>query len=264
MKNMQGTEGSDSIEQGPAAEVSGGTTQGWRARWDCGAGGCDLRCEDHQGVRAVADRRLRGRDGASGATANRSELSSVLGVRGQPDQTKPIFNTAETCIHPYMPTPSGVRPRSNLSWTKDHDQRLWIISSLAMRCVVLVTRDMRELSLCDQSLSRGEDVCGRTVSGALSQLLPIILHQGGPAHQLHRGELLQKVPRNDGRNIHYCACQWNEKVDDQSEESKKLLSEAPEGPSEDHLPPENILGRRYKCKLSAENEGFYRSTLVHD
>lgn len=32
--------------------------------------------------------------------------------------------------------------------------RLWIISSLAMRCVVLLTRDMRELSLCDQSFSR--------------------------------------------------------------------------------------------------------------
>ena len=32
--------------------------------------------------------------------------------------------------------------------------RLWIISSLAMRCVVLLTRDMSELSLCDQSLSR--------------------------------------------------------------------------------------------------------------
>lgn len=30
--------------------------------------------------------------------------------------------------------------------------RLWIISSLAMRCVVLFTSDIREFSLCDQSL----------------------------------------------------------------------------------------------------------------
>lgn len=43
----------------------------------------------------------------------------------------------------------------------------------------------------------GEDVCGGAVGRALSQLLPIILHQGGPAHQLHGGELLQKVPENE-------------------------------------------------------------------
>ncbi len=39
-----------------------------------------------------------------------------------------------------------------------------------------------------------EDVCGGAVRWALSQLLAIILHQGGPAHQLHSGELLQKLP----------------------------------------------------------------------
>lgn len=41
-----------------------------------------------------------------------------------------------------------------------------------------------------------KDVCGRAVGWALSQLLPIILHQRGPAHQLHSGELFQKVPKN--------------------------------------------------------------------
>lgn len=45
----------------------------------------------------------------------------------------------------------------------------------------------------------GEDVCGGAVGRALSQLLPIILHQGGPAHQLHGGELFQKVPENEER-----------------------------------------------------------------
>lgn len=39
--------------------------------------------------------------------------------------------------------------------------RLWIISSLAMRCVVLLTRDISELSLCDQSLSRSLGSLGR-------------------------------------------------------------------------------------------------------
>lgn len=41
-----------------------------------------------------------------------------------------------------------------------------------------------------------KDICGRAVRWALSQLFPIILHQGGPAHQLHSGELFQKVPGN--------------------------------------------------------------------
>lgn len=45
----------------------------------------------------------------------------------------------------------------------------------------------------------GEDVRGGAVGRALSQLLPIILHQGGPAHQLHGGELLQKVPEMESR-----------------------------------------------------------------
>lgn len=44
-----------------------------------------------------------------------------------------------------------------------------------------------------------EDVCGGAVRWAFSQLLPIILHQGGPAHQLHGGELFQKVPKNERR-----------------------------------------------------------------
>lgn len=40
----------------------------------------------------------------------------------------------------------------------------------------------------------GKDISGRTVRRALAQLLPIILHQRGPAHQLHGGELLQEIP----------------------------------------------------------------------
>lgn len=47
-----------------------------------------------------------------------------------------------------------------------------------------------------------KDVCGRAFRWALTQLLPIILHQGGPAHQLHRGKLFQKVPMN-GRWRYY-------------------------------------------------------------
>lgn len=46
---------------------------------------------------------------------------------------------------------------SHVIWSRAEDCgycRLWIISSLAMRCVVLLTRDMRELSLWDQSFSR--------------------------------------------------------------------------------------------------------------
>lgn len=44
-----------------------------------------------------------------------------------------------------------------------------------------------------------EHICGWAVGWALSQLLPIILHQSGPAHQLHSGELLQQVPGKTGR-----------------------------------------------------------------
>lgn len=43
-----------------------------------------------------------------------------------------------------------------------------------------------------------EHICRWAVGWALSQLLPIILHQTGPAHQLHSGELLQQVPGNRG------------------------------------------------------------------
>lgn len=39
-----------------------------------------------------------------------------------------------------------------------------------------------------------KDIRGRAVGWAVSQLLPIILNQWGPAHQLHCGELFQKVP----------------------------------------------------------------------
>lgn len=70
-----------------------------------------------------------------------------------------------------------------------------------------------------------EDVCGRAVSWALSQLLPIILHQGGPAHQLHSGELLQKVPR-DGRGwwskLHFF-CTLQQSICTQCQYTWKLL-----------------------------------------
>lgn len=42
-----------------------------------------------------------------------------------------------------------------------------------------------------------EDDSGGAVSGAFSQFLPIVLYQGGPAHQLHSGELFQKFSGKD-------------------------------------------------------------------
>lgn len=51
-------EGSNSVEQGTAAEGSGGGDKRWRAQRDGVAGGWGLGCKDHQGIRAMADCRL--------------------------------------------------------------------------------------------------------------------------------------------------------------------------------------------------------------
>lgn len=63
----------------------------------------------------------------------------VKGQKGGNKQTQKQLSTQN-------PQPEGERRPGHC--------RLWIISSLAMRCVVLLTRDMRELSLWDQSFSR--------------------------------------------------------------------------------------------------------------
>ena len=43
-------------------------------------------------------------------------------------------------------------------------------------------------------LAGGEDVSGGVVFGTFPQLCPVVFHHGGPAHQLHCGELLQELP----------------------------------------------------------------------
>lgn len=43
---------------------------------------------------------------------------------------------------------------------------------------------------------------GWAVRWAISQLLPIVLHQGGPAHQLHGSELLKKIPRKKRKMVY--------------------------------------------------------------
>lgn len=47
----------------------------------------------------------------------------------------------------------------------------------------------------------GKDIGGRAVRWAISQFLSIIIDQWGPAHQLHCGELFQKIPAYENMKI---------------------------------------------------------------